>query len=88
VQNFMNSHLVRYVQLLDTLLLERALQGTLSDDDEEYYVVSMNDCRELMTPEEELQIDEIVALRCDARAPQSLEVIDTDPSEFPMRKAG
>ena len=41
----------RYVELLDALLLERAVHGTLNEDVEERFVVAMNDCRQSMTPE-------------------------------------
>ncbi|HKY38635.1 MAG TPA: hypothetical protein VJN18_21980 [Polyangiaceae bacterium] len=54
--------LEQYVRILDDLLLRRALES-LSDDDEERFAVTLNDCRRAMSPEQEAQIAEIVAAR-------------------------
>lgn len=80
----------RYVELLDALLLERAIHGTLSDDVEERFVIAMNDCRQSMTPSQESRIAEIVAQRRSVEAVLNLGLVDTDPTAggFPFRKVG
>lgn len=80
----------RYVELLDALLLERALRGTLPDDVEERFVVAMNDCRQAMTSDEESRIAEIVAERRNVGADSDLGLVDTDPATdgFPFKKVG
>ena len=81
--------LEQYVRLLDELLLRRALE-TLSDDDEERFAVTLNDCRRAMSPEEEARIAEIVAARKATVARASLGLVDTEPPETddgPLRRS-
>jgi hypothetical protein len=85
-----NVAFTRYVELLDALLLERALRGTLTDDVEERFVVAMNDCRQSMTSEEESRIAEVVAQRTSVETELNLGLVDTDPSTdgIPFKKVG
>jgi hypothetical protein len=80
----------RYVELLDALLLERAVHGTLSEDIEERFVVAMNDCRQSMAPEEEARVAEIVAQRKSVETTSSLGLVDADPTTdgLPFKKVG
>lgn len=80
----------RYVELLDALLLERAVHGALNEDVEERFVVAMNDCRQSMTPEEEARVAEIVAQRKSVETASSLGLVDADPTTdgVPFKKVG
>lgn len=80
----------RYVELLDALLLERAIHGTLNEDVEERFVVAMNDCRQSMMLEEEARIAEIVAQRKSVQTASSLGLVDADPTTdgLPFKKVG
>jgi flagellar hook-basal body complex protein FliE len=52
----MSSALVRYLNLVEQLVSRRAVQGKLSDDEEERYAVGLNDCRADMTKEEHVAL--------------------------------
>ena len=80
----------RYVELLDALLLERAVHGTLHEDVEERFVIAMNDCRRSMTPDEEARIAEVVAQRKSVETASSLGLVDADPTTdgVPFKKVG
>lgn len=53
---------VSYLAVLDELLAARA-RGTLDDDSEERFVVALNDWRGEMTPEQEAELELLVAER-------------------------
>jgi hypothetical protein len=64
----MSRAFARYIELLDELLWRRAVQGNLSDDEEERFATVLSDCRAGMSAAEELQIDALVAARRAAAA--------------------
>ncbi len=85
----MTNGLIRYVELLDELLWRRAI-GNPDDETEADFAVALNDCRQDMTPEEEEQIEEIVARRVAISSRSSLDLVDTEPSptgDGPVRTA-
>ena len=84
----MTEPLTRYLELLDALLWRRAVHGTLDDDEEEYYVEALNDCRQAMSPEDESKIAELVAKRRAVVASETLGLVDTEPpkkDDAPLR---
>ena len=58
--------LARYIEILDELLRQRKIHGSLDDDTEEAFAVALNDCRREMSPEDEAKIADIVARRIQA----------------------
>jgi hypothetical protein len=86
----MSRAFARYIELLDQLLWRRAVQGNLSDDDEERFATSLNDCRSGMSPDEEIQIDVLIADRKAAAAKPPLDLVDVAPSpttDWPLRRS-
>jgi hypothetical protein len=53
---------VSYIAVLDELLAARA-RGSLDDDTEERFVVALNDWRSEMTPEQEAELEPLIAER-------------------------
>jgi len=53
---------VSYLAVLDELLAARA-RGSLDDDTEERFVVGLNDWRGEMTPEQEAELEPLIAER-------------------------
>jgi diadenosine tetraphosphatase ApaH/serine/threonine PP2A family protein phosphatase len=51
-----------YLVVLDELLAARA-RGPVDDDDEERFVVALNDWRGEMTPEQEAELEPLIAER-------------------------
>jgi hypothetical protein len=76
----MSRAFARYIELLDQLLWRRAVQGNLSDDEEERFATSLNDCRAGMTIAEELQVDALIAERRAVVAKPALNLVDVAPS--------
>lgn len=86
----MSRAFARYIELLDQLLWRRAVQGNLSDDDEERFATSLNDCRAGMTADEEVQVDALIAERKAASAKPPLDLVDVVPSpttNWPLRRS-
>lgn len=78
-----------YIRLLDQLLWARAVR-TLDEDEEEFFAVSLNDCRRGMPKDDEAKIPEIIAKRKATVARSSLDLIDAEPSrtgDSPLRTA-
>jgi hypothetical protein len=59
----MTRALERYLELVDQLLWRRAVEGQLSEDDEESFATALNDTRHGMTADEELSIGDLIAAR-------------------------
>lgn len=70
--------LVRYRRLVARLFQLRGL-GQVSDDAEEMIAESLDNCRRDMTPEEEIQIPELIAKLRATVAPHDLGLRDTRP---------
>jgi hypothetical protein len=78
----------RYVELLDQLLWRRAVHGSLSDDEEERFAVSLNDCRAALTGDEEVRLEAVIRERRAAAQKPPLKLVDVDPpptTDGPLR---
>jgi hypothetical protein len=85
----MSRGFARYLELLDQLLWRRALWGELSEDEEERFANSLNDCRSGMTNADEAQLGAIIAQRkAVAENLPPLDLVDLEPpmTEGPLRE--
>ncbi len=71
----------RYLEIVDELLLRRALEGQLSDDEEERFAEALNDRWVLMTAEQHALVERLVAKRRELADKPSLNLIDAEPHE-------
>ena len=73
--------LERYLELVDELLWRRALDGQLSDEEEERFAEALDERWVMMTAEQHDLVEELIAKRRELAGKPSLNLVDAEPKE-------